>query len=49
VVIIIEFVIDIFFFIDIILNFRTTFYSSTTGDEIFDHRIIARNYLAGKF
>lgn len=42
-------IIDFIFFIDIILNFRTSFYISSTGDEIFDGRLIAKNYLMGNF
>ena len=42
-------VIDLFFGFDIVLNFRTTFFSSVTGDEVFETKVIARNYLMGKF
>ena len=31
-----NYIIDIMFFIDIILNFRTTIYNPLTGDEISD-------------
>lgn len=48
-VVVIDIIIDLFFFIDVLLNFRTTFYISATGDEIFDIRLIARNYIMGKF
>lgn len=37
------------FLVDILLNFRTTFYLSSTGDEIFDTKLIAKNYLLGNF
>lgn len=42
-------IIDMIFFLDVFLNFRTTFFSSSTGDEIFDSRLIAKNYLVGRF
>jgi CRP-like cAMP-binding protein len=42
-------IIDIIFIVDLFLNFRTTFHSSSTGDEIFDTRLIAKNYLVGRF
>ena len=42
--------IDIVFFLDIVLNFRTTFFHRHTGDEVVDTRKIAKNYvLGGKF
>ena len=41
--------IDVLFIIDIALNFRTSFYSAVTGDEILDKSLIAKNYLVGKF
>lgn len=34
-VLVINYVIDIIFFLDILLNFRTTYFSRKTGDEIF--------------
>ena len=40
-------VIDLLFFADIIITFNTTYFSSITGDEIFDKKKIARNYLKG--
>jgi CRP-like cAMP-binding protein len=42
-------VIDLIFFFDMIVNFRTTYYSINTGDEIFNTWEIAKNYLLGKF
>ena len=30
-----NYVIDVIFFLDIVLNFRTTYFSRKTGDEIF--------------
>jgi hypothetical protein len=47
--IIIDTIIDGFFGLDIYFNFKTTFYSSITGDEIFNKKLIFRNYLMGKF
>lgn len=41
--------IDALFGIDIILNFFTTFFHPTTGEEISDKKEIARNYLKGMF
>ena len=42
--------IDIIFFLDIVLNFRTTFFHRHTGDEIKDPKKIAKHYiLGGKF
>lgn len=37
--------IDMFFGIDIIMNFFTTYFHSTTGEEISEKKEIARNYL----
>mmetsp|Transcript_9036 Transcript_9036/g.1318 ORF Transcript_9036/g.1318 Transcript_9036/m.1318 type:complete len:148 (+) Transcript_9036:184-627(+) len=37
-----------FFIIDIVLTFRTSFFSSVTGDEIIDPNLIAKNYIMGK-
>ena len=45
----INYVIDVIFFLDIVLNFRTTYFSRKTGDEIFAPKKIAKNYLGGKF
>lgn len=42
-------VIDILFFIDLIVNFRTTFIHSKTGNEIASGKKIATNYLRGRF
>ena len=42
-------VIDVIFLLDLIINFRTTFVNSMTGDEIFCSSAIAVNYLSGKF
>lgn len=40
--------IDMFFVVDIALTFRTSFFSSVTGDEIIDPNLIAKNYIMGK-
>ena len=39
-----ETVVDICFFIDIVLSFRTTFINKKTGFEVIDPRLIAKNY-----
>ena len=44
-----NYVIDILFFIDIILNFRTTFYHKSTGEEITNKNLIVKSYLKGNF
>ena len=49
VILYLNYLIDVIFFLDIVLNFRTTYFSGKTGDEIYDPRKIARNYLGGKF
>jgi hypothetical protein len=43
----IEASINMIFMIDIILTFRITYVSITSGDEIFDPKQIAKNYLLG--
>ncbi|CDW87072.1 cyclic nucleotide-binding protein [Stylonychia lemnae] len=46
----IESLINLVFMIDIFLNFRITYISSISGDEIFDARMITQNYLTnGRF
>jgi hypothetical protein len=43
-------VIDLFFLVDIFVNFRTTYISTKTGDEIYEPKLIARRYLvSGQF
>ena len=37
------------FFIDIVMNFRTTFFNSRTGEEIIDKKMISKHYLLGQF
>ena len=41
-------IVNIFFFIDLIVNMRTTFYNNR-GQEVFSGREIAINYLTGQF
>jgi len=41
--------VDLVFVFDIVLNFRTTYIDSHTGDEIWDPKAIAKAYLLGKF
>lgn len=41
--------IDLMFFIDIFVSFRTSFYHPITGDEISDLKIIRKNYFKGRF
>ena len=41
--------IDIFFFIDIIVNFRTTYMNTKTAEEITAPQQIAMNYLKTRF
>lgn len=40
---------DVIFFIDLLINFRTTYLSSRTNEEIFDGKKIAIQYLKGRF
>lgn len=42
-------VIDALFFIDLCMNFRTTFFNQRTGQEIIEIKDIQRNYLQGSF
>jgi len=42
-------VIDLCFFFDIIVNFRTTFHNTSTGEEIMEKKAIAHNYVFGMF
>lgn len=41
--------IDLFFWMDIIVNFRTTFIEHKTSEEVFDSKKIAKQYLKGRF
>lgn len=42
-------VIDIFFLIDILISFRTTYINERTGAEVKEVKLIARHYLRGQF
>lgn len=44
---IMESFIDLTFFIDMFINFRTTYISSKTGEEIYDSKLIAKRYILG--
>lgn len=41
--------IDFVFLLDIIVNFRTTFYDIETGDEVFDPKRTGKRYLRSRF
>lgn len=41
--------IDIFFILDIVIHFRTSVIDPKTGEDIFDAKIIAAKYIQGKF
>lgn len=41
--------IDFLFFVDIIINFRTSYINPMTGDESTNPKEIAKNYLKGRF
>lgn len=41
--------IDLVFLLDIIVNFRTTFYDIETGDEVFDSKRTGMKYLKSRF
>lgn len=41
--------IDIFFMIDVVINFRSSYINESTGEEITDSKKIAIDYLKGKF
>ena len=47
--VIVNLVIDTFFGIDIILNFITSYFNPSTGDEELDPKAIAKNYVTGSF
>jgi hypothetical protein len=48
-VLVINAIIDVMFLVDILVNFRTTFLNPLSGDEIYDPREIAINYLKTRF
>ena len=41
--------IDFLFLIDIFISFRTTYIHPISGDEIIESKLIAKNYIAGRF
>ena len=41
--------IDIMFFMDIVMNFRTTYFNARTGEEIIDKHKIVIHYVFGSF
>jgi hypothetical protein len=41
--------IDFAFFVDILVNFRTSFFNPLSGEEIFEPKEIASNYLKTRF
>jgi len=46
---IVNFITDVLFFLDVIVNFRTTIIDKATNEEVFDTKIIARMYMKGRF
>ena len=42
-------IIDAMFAIDILISFRTTYIHPISGDEIIEPKLIAMNYLTGRF
>lgn len=42
-------IIDLLFMLDVVINFRTTIVNEKTGEDIIDDKIIAMRYLKGKF
>jgi hypothetical protein len=40
---------DVLFFMDVLINFRTTYIDDLTNEEIFDPKRIAIQYLKGRF
>ena len=42
-------IIDVFFILDIFINFRTSIVSELDSEEIFDQKKVALRYLRGKF
>lgn len=41
----VELFVDVYFIVDIILNFRTAYYENSTGELVIDDRLIVYNYL----
>jgi hypothetical protein len=46
---IINALIDVFFILDVFVNFRTSYVNSNTGEEIIDLKAIAIQYMKGRF
>jgi hypothetical protein len=46
---IMDLIIDFLFLIDILISFRTTYIHPISGDEIIESKLIAKNYIAGRF
>ena len=46
---VLNWLIDVCFFFDIVLSFRTSYFNPITGAEVFDPKMIAKNYLKGRF
>lgn len=44
-----NFFIDFCFLLDILINFRTTYFNPRTGDEISDTKLIAWSYFKSRF
>ena len=42
-------IIDVFFMLDILVNFRTSYIKESTNEEIFDLKKIAIQYMKGRF
>ena len=40
---------DVFFLLDILVSFRTTYFSMDTGDEIFNSKLVAKQYMKTSF
>jgi len=47
--VVINYIIDVIFGIDIVLNFRTSYIIEATGVELFQPSLIALHYLKGRF
>ena len=41
--------VDLVFFLDILVSFRTTFMDIRTGNEVLNSKLIAKNYLLNRF
>ena len=45
-VVVFDYLVDVFFVMDILINFRTTFINKN-GEEVYDTKIIGKRYLGG--